>query len=292
MGSNEERIEKVLKIGVNYLLEVQELFEEGKIDFIDYFKLYSLNENLSPMNWCVQRRNVMFHGVVGQSSVFGDVNLVKNTDVKKTKEILEISKTPYLSGHICTLNEKQTEKETLEAIQENIKNYRNIFKKDVVLENIPYRDYYRHCLFLLNPELISKIVYDNNCKFLFDISHARKAAQYFKISLEEYVSKLPMDCVIEFHLAGMTSMPNGDEMDFHGKMREEDYQFLEKALKKYPTLQYITLEYGSYVPDKKAYLIKGADIPLASFEKRNSKVKDEVYEQLIRIKKMIDEDIG
>ena len=30
-------------------------------------------------------------------------------------------------------------------------------------------DFFNHCLYLLDPELISKIVYDNDCMFLFVI---------------------------------------------------------------------------------------------------------------------------
>ena len=77
-----------MKIVVNYLREVEELFNEGKIDFIDYFKLYSLNEDISALDWCIEHRPVMFHGVIGKASSFGDSDLVAKTDVEKTKEIL------------------------------------------------------------------------------------------------------------------------------------------------------------------------------------------------------------
>ena len=51
-----------MKLCVNYLEETKELLEEGKIDFIDYLKLYSINDDLSPFNWCISKRDVMFHG--------------------------------------------------------------------------------------------------------------------------------------------------------------------------------------------------------------------------------------
>lgn len=51
-----------MKLCVNYLEETKELFEEGKIDCIDYIKLYSINGDLSPFEWCVSKRNVIFHG--------------------------------------------------------------------------------------------------------------------------------------------------------------------------------------------------------------------------------------
>lgn len=274
-----------MKIVVNYLKEVEELFNEGKIDFVDYFKLYSLNGDLTPMEWCVARRPVMFHGIIGKASSFGDKGLIQNTDIEKTKEMLAKTNTPYLSGHICTNNKNQTEEETIKAINENVKEYKKIFGKDVVLENIPYREHYSHCLYLLNPETISKIVYENDCKFLFDISHARKAALELHIPFDEYVSKLPMDRVIEFHLAGMFKFPDGRELDNHGKMNEEDYEFLKQAIKKYPTLEYITLEYGSYLPKEKSEA--EMPYPVASLNKVNQKVKEEVYEQLIRIKEIL-----
>lgn len=277
-----------MKLVVNYLKEVEELFEEGKIDFVDYFKLYSLNEDISGLDWCIAHRPVMFHGIIGKASMFGEKNLIENTDIDTTKEILEKSKTPYLSGHISTNDTTQTLKETLAIIKENITNYKKVFGKNIALENIPYRKRYDHCIYLINPEIISKIVYENDCMFLFDISHARKAAEYFKMTLEEYVSKLPMDRVIEFHLAGMYTCRDGVKMDYHGKMNEEDYEFFEDAIKKYPTLQYITLEYGSYLPKDKLHLLDGENLPLASFEAINPKVKEEVYEQLIRLKEIMD----
>lgn len=277
-----------MKIVVNYLKEVQELFEDGKIDFVDYFKLYSLNEDISAIDWCIRHRPVMFHGIIGKASMFGEKNLIKYTDIDKTNEVLKKSKTPYLSGHISVKDGNQTLEETLSAIKENIKGYKDIFGKNIALENIPYRERYDNSIYLIEPEIISKIVYENDCMFLFDISHARKAAEYFKMPFEEYVSKLPMDRVIEFHLAGMYTLPNGTRMDYHGKMNEEDYDFLEEAIDKYPTLEYITLEYGSYFPKDKLYLVDSLDLPLASFESSNPKVKEEVLEQLLRIKEIID----
>lgn len=51
-----------MKLCVNYLEETKELLEEGKIDFIDYLKLYSINGDLSPFDYCISKRDVMFHG--------------------------------------------------------------------------------------------------------------------------------------------------------------------------------------------------------------------------------------
>lgn len=52
-----------MKIGVNYLLESKELYEEGKIDFVDYFKLFSLNSSLDGIDWCINHKGLLFHGM-------------------------------------------------------------------------------------------------------------------------------------------------------------------------------------------------------------------------------------
>lgn len=302
-----------MQIGVNYLLEARDLFEEGKIDFVDYFKLYSLNSDLSGMDWCAsQRPFVMFHGVCGGASAIGNKNLFEEMNIEKTKEMIEVSKVPYVSAHICTKNKTQTEEETLEAIRQNVKQMREIFGKDVVLENIPYRRHYDHCTYLLNPETISKIVYENNTGFLFDISHARKAADYLGMTLEEYVEKLPMDRVVEFHLAGMYEVPDlskeeiraqytprqieflesmirilGRRADCHGVLHEEDYNFIEKAVERYKdTLKYVTLEYGSYNDDT-LFEDEAFTYPIADFESSKPKIKEEVLEQLNRLHEIV-----
>ena len=305
-----------MKIGVNYLAEVKELIEEGKLDFLDYIKLYSLNNDLSPLSWCLDHRWVMFHGTIGKSSRFADKDLIKNTDVEETINVLKATKAPYISCHIASREEISLD-EMLENIKNNVKEFKNAFGYDIALENIPYRSYYDCCVDLTRPEIISKIVYDNNIMFLFDISHARSSANHWGMTLEEYVSKLPMDRVVEFHLAGMYDFPNvndeeiaskftpkqiqfvkeqmkkyGKRADAHGKMNEEDYRFLEEAIKKYPSLKYVTLEYGSYNSGADGYNDEDYTYPVCHYDRINPVVKEEVLEQLTRIKNIVDTNVG
>ena len=133
------------------------------------------------------------------------------------------------------------------------------------------------------------------------------------MTLEEYVDKLPMDRVIEMHLAGMYKLPDiskeeirkqfterqirfikaaeerfGTSFDYHGILTEEDYKFLEEYLPKYKsTLKYITLEYGSY-NDKTLFEDEAFTYPIANFEKSNPVIKEEVLTQLKRLKLIID----
>ena len=300
-----------MQIGVNYLLESKELFEEGKIDFVDYFKLYSLNSELIGMDWCLKNCHLLFHGIVGSASSFGNVDLIKNTNIEETRRVLKESGSPYLSAHINTNNKEQTKEETLKAISDNVKIFKETFNTQIALENIPYRTRFLHCTYLMDPDVISQIVHENDCYFLFDISHARKAAEGLNIPFDEYVSRLPMDRVVEFHLAGMYDIPTitdgnrlqytkkqidfinelhnqfGDRVDYHGKLQEEDYEFLKEAVVKYKdTLKYITLEYGSYNNGKEME-DEAFTYPLCNYKQVNPVAKQEVLEQLERINKII-----
>ncbi len=299
-----------MQIGVNYLLEVKELFEEGKIDFMDYFKLFSLNGELEGLEWCTDNRWLMFHGTIGGFSSFANTKIIETIDIDKMKEVIEKTRTPYISGHIYS-EEVHTQEEYLEIIKQNIKYFRETFGKKLILENTPLRKNKLNRAILQDPEFISKIVYDNDIGFLFDISHARASAKVLNMTLEEYVSKLPMDKCVEIHLAGMFDYPDisnaevrkkytpkqlelveyyinniGKSFDNHGKMNDEDYLFLEKLLKEYKNIEYITLEYGSI-----NYLEEFNDedflYPICNYKRVNPKAKEEVLEQLTRIKQIV-----
>ncbi len=301
-----------MQIGVNFLTEVQELVEEGKLDFVDYFKLYSLNEDLSGAQWCIDHGWLMFHGACGRPSSISVKGLVEKLDVEETKKYLAMSKVPYISCHINSFEPLASEEEALENIKNNINDLRETFGRNVVLENSPFRTRFAAWEFLFRPETISKIINDNNVGFLFDISHARTSARHFNMTLEEYCSKLPMDKAVEIHLAGIFEFPDtskeevrkdliqsqidcidklveiyGPKYDAHGKLNEEDYEFLEKLLKDYPNIEYVTLEYGSY--NSKDYL-KDEDYPypVCRFGKVNPIAKEEILSQLTRIKSICD----
>ena len=301
-----------MKIGVNYLLESKELFEEGKLDFIDFFKLYSLDEDLSGADWCIENKGFMFHGLVGDPSFFGDKDLIKKTKVKESKKLLNASIAPFISGHIIS-SEDNTLEGYLEVIKNNIKDFKKEFKKDIVLENTPYRAYRNSYQFFMDPAIISQIVYDNDIKFLFDISHARSAANHLGMTLDEYVAKLPMDRCVEVHMAGMFKYPDTSNFvekakysqkqidlinieikryssmvgDNHGKLSDDDYKFLAKLLKEYKGIEYITLEYGS-VNDYIGFNDEDFLYPICNFKKVNEKAKEEVLEQLLKIKEVVD----
>jgi hypothetical protein len=81
-----------MKLCVNYLEETKALIEEGKIDFIDYIKLFSINGDLSPIDWCVTKKDVMFHGIIGETgSNIADRNFFENSIKKQANRVAKLS---------------------------------------------------------------------------------------------------------------------------------------------------------------------------------------------------------
>ncbi len=268
-----------MKLCVNYLREVKELIEEGKIDFIDYIKLFSISGDLTPFDWCITKKNVMFHGFVGEFSNVANKDFLKGRDVELQRDYFKRGNTPYISIHINRdRNEDENEEECAKTISENIKAIRKEFDMRILLENVPASDKRPYNKFLSNPEFITRVVNENNCEYLFDIGHARAAAEVLEIPFDEYVSRLPMDKLVEMHLAGSMKLKDGRLTANHSMLHEEDYEFIEKAVKKYKTLEVLTLEYGPFVQNDVV-----GEVPMVSDDKVNEVAKEQVYNQLIKL---------
>ncbi|MBR3887871.1 MAG: DUF692 family protein [Clostridia bacterium] len=268
-----------MKLCVNYLMELRELIPEGKIDYIDYIKLYSIDGDLSPFDWCCSQREVMFHGYIGHGSNIADADFLERRDNDEQREYYKRANTPYVSTHINrSFEDPATEEEITERIKKNIQVLKDEFGMRVILENVPYHPNKAYNRFMVMPEYIKKSVNDNDCGFLFDIGHARAAAERLGIPFNEYVSRLPMDKLVEVHLAGSMRTKDGGIAPNHSKMHEEDYEFLEWAIQNCPTLETITLEYG---PIDQTETID--ETPYASADKIQPKIKEEIVEQLERI---------
>ena len=273
-----------MKLCVNYLMELRELLAEHDLSYIDYIKLFSIDDDLSPFEWCVSQRNVMFHGFVGNFSNIADIDFFENRDIELQKEYYKRGNTPYISVHINKGKENEDDEEnTIRRIVSNVNKLREIFNMRVLLENVPISKNRKSYDYIAKPEFITRVIEETKADFLFDIGHARAAAETLHIPFSEYVERLPMDRVVEMHLAGSVRKKDGMLSPNHSKMNEEDYKFLENALEKYKTLEVITLEYGTARHEK-----ADDDWVFVDGESINPTAKQELYEQLTKIHEIIE----
>lgn len=71
----------------------------------------------------------------------------------------------------------------------------------VIAENVPNAD---NCLCLAyHPDVIRQVIEEAGCGFLFDLSHARRAARALGMDARAYIAALPLDRTREIHLSGI-----------------------------------------------------------------------------------------
>lgn len=272
-----------MELCVNYTSETKELFEEGKIDFIDYFKLYSINGDLSPFEWCAQNRKVIFHGLFGHGANVASRHFLDDRDWKKQKDYYEKSRCPHISFHINvdSNEDMESEEDMLSMIQKNISEIRNIFGYEILLENVPAKIGVKARGTLANPEFICKAIKKSNTFFLLDIAHARVAADVLGIPYSDYINRLPLEEVKEIHLSGCVQNSEGKLIANHSEMNEEDYDILDELLEKCPNVKVLTLEYGPYDADTEKMI--------PTYDKVNDKLKQDVYENLLKLNEIVQE---
>jgi hypothetical protein len=120
----------------------------------------------------------------------------------------------------------------------------------------------------LLPQVIRRVVEETGCGFLFDLSHARLAAQTLAMDIEEYVGGLPVVHTREIHVTGIQRLEGrwlekarraGVESEIireragtlfdHLPMTEPDWQFFTWSMEQIQANQWgqpelVTFEYG------------------------------------------------
>ncbi len=76
-------------------------------------------------------------------------------------------------------------------------------RQQVVLENAIWDPVYAIPRPVLEPEMISRAVYETGCGFLLDTAHAAASARYLGVDERAYISRLPVDHLRELHITGL-----------------------------------------------------------------------------------------
>jgi len=153
---------------------------------------------------------------------------------------------PIIKNNMFELGGKQySKKEMLNNAKNNFKRIKKIFGNKVIIavENNNYypTKAYKH---ITEAEFISRIVYDNNIYFLFDIAHAKVTSYNKNINFEKYKSNLPLDRCIQLHICSYAIDKQNDlAYDAHNLPDEEELIEVKKLLKDYKNIKYLTVEH-------------------------------------------------
>jgi len=91
---------------------------------------------------------------------------------------------------------------------------------------------------------ISKVVNDNDLKFLFDLSHARVTCYNKNINFDRYKNELPLNKTIQLHICTY-GIDKDKEIayDAHNYPDEEELLEIQSLIKNYKSIEYLTVEY-------------------------------------------------
>ena len=154
-------------------------------------------------------------------------------------------KTPILKqGKFYPRGNKISRNQLIKNSSKNISLIKNIFGSNVkiaVENNNHYKtEAYDH---ITCPDFINEVVNSNNINFLYDIAHSKISSQNLEMSIEDYESKLPMNKLIQIHIAKPGYNKLGEIYDKHDIPTCDEFSEVILLINKYPEIKYITVEY-------------------------------------------------
>ena len=143
-----------------------------------------------------------------------------------------------------------------QALCNIVRNARDLARRlpvPLLLENIPLFPNFAH-IHVCEPDFIAAVIEDTGCDLLLDLAHARVAADVLGYEVRDYLQQLPLARAVELHISGprplaetsarqqsrvrenapsvahLVSFGDGNLIDVHAPLQEEDYTLLEWVL--------------------------------------------------------------
>jgi uncharacterized protein (UPF0276 family) len=145
-----------------------------------------------------------------------------------------------------------TKDEIKTLIRQRLNYIRERFIGELAFENLnffPFPAYAHVC----EGDFISEVVHENDAFLVLDVAHAEISARNFGMTLEDYISKLPLERVKEIHLCS-PGIVDGNWRDLHRKPCVREFELLDWISEKVLYDPYVVVEYyGDFDGIKSAY---------------------------------------
>lgn len=183
---------------------------------IDWFEIVSENFMLAApkaqrnLERILERYPVVMHGV---SLAIGSPDPLNFDYLKKLKELARKTKTPWLSDHLCwgrlagahyhDLLPLPYRKEVVEYVAERARIVQDFLEIPFALENVS--SYASYCGDELSEwEFYAAVVEKSGILMMLDVNNIYVSSRNCGFSPRDYYSQLPLDRVVQIHLAGHT----------------------------------------------------------------------------------------
>lgn len=133
-----------------------------------------------------------------------------------------------------------SEGEALDILGANVRFLRERLPVEIKVENLNYFPTGAY-EWVCEPEAISRCLSSAGIELLLDLAHALISAHNLGCDAEDYLSRLPLDCVSELHVS-RAGLVGGIWEDTHEVPEEREFELMEFVLARAP-VELVTLEY-------------------------------------------------
>lgn len=197
----------------------------------------------------------LLHNSVWDWSLAHPQALAQKDVLAVTRRLLEQTRAPWLSvhlgyssAHVTFQNGFQAASPTLERSQV-VSTIVNALKAELdvplLLENSDYNPSGAY-EYICEPDVIRSVLEATNTYLLLDLAHAQVSASRLGLTINDYLTELPLNRVRQLHVNGPRPVggePDSTLSDVHETMRETDYALLGEILG-HTRPWAVTLEYG------------------------------------------------
>jgi uncharacterized protein (UPF0276 family) len=181
---------------------------------VDWFEIISENymidggRPLTVLDSILDQYRVVQHGV---SMYFGSAEPLAREHLRRLKDLVRRTKTPWLSDHLCWGSVDGTYTHdllpmpyTFEAARiaaEKIRQAQDFLEVPIAVENVSsYAEY--HISEMTEWEFLNEVVEQADCGILLDVNNIYVSSQNHGFDPHTYVNSVPSERVAQIHIAG------------------------------------------------------------------------------------------
>ncbi len=262
-------------MGANGTEAMSVLLSDGGGDLVDYLKVGPFMGQAA-IAALAPRHPLLLH----LDDTLSGYHRPSDEMAERIVDLVQLTGTPWTSAHIGfgvadvrldqalvtqAASEMLSRDQALHNIVRNARALAGRLPVPLLLENIPMFPNLAH-MHVTEPDFIAAVIEQTGCDLLLDLAHARVSADVLGYDMYDYVSRLPLERVVELHLSGprplaemdvplralvrenlpsvahLLSFNDENLIDAHEPMQEADYALLEWTLAR-TDLKAVSLEY-------------------------------------------------
>jgi uncharacterized protein (UPF0276 family) len=181
---------------------------------VDWFEIISENfmigggRPLHILDQILEQYRVVQHGV---SMYFGSADRPDREHLRKLKDLVKRTKTPWVSDHLCwgSVDGRYTHDllpmpytfEAAKITAQKIRYMRDFLEVPIAVENVSsYAEY--HVSEMTEWEFLNEVVERADCGILLDVNNIYVSSQNHNFNPLTYINSVPADRMAQIHIAG------------------------------------------------------------------------------------------